>query len=222
MTSRRRWKRLAAPVSAAAALVGLLFMGAGCGSESTASPPAQPTAAPASTPTPTPLPSVAGQENLFGSTAAGSGALTIEALPQVPVYFSTCLAGTGDSCSGGSIVYIGSDPGFKEADADDPSVPLFALPPGVTVSLQVIAIDPALSLMFEAGDALTRAGQSITLGTTPGIHADLEWQLLLPANAPFAAGHPVTLKLTTTAGGLADSTEFTEIIRPSTGSPPSE
>jgi len=177
---------------------------------------------PAQTPTATPLPSVAGQENLFGSTAAGSGALAIAALPQVPVYFSTCLGGSGDACTGGSIVYVGSDPGFKEADTDDPAAPLFALPSGVTVNLEVIAIDPAVSLMFEAGATLTSIGQTIELGTTPGIHADLEWQLLLPPNAPFEAAHPVTLKLTTTSDGFTDSAQFTETIRPSTGSQPSE
>ncbi len=183
---------------------------------------ATPTGTQEPTATATPLPSVAGQEDLFGSAVQGSGALTINALPQVPVYFSTCLGGTGASCDGGSIVYIGSDPGFKEADTDDPSFPLFALPAGVTVGLEVIAIDPALSLMFEAGDTLTTAGQSIELGTTPGIHADLEWQLLLPADAPFDAGHPVTLKLTTTTNGYTDSTQFTVTIRPSTGSAPNE
>lgn len=222
-------KPLSAAVCAASLALCLIVVGSGCGSDhdQNGTPPrptasATRTATANPTATATPLPSIAGQEDLFGSTAQGSGALTIQPVPLVPAYISTCLGGSGTSCAGGSIVYIGSDPGFKEADTDDPSVPLFALPGGVAVGLEVIAIDPALSLMFADGSTLTAAGQSIELGTTPGIHADLEWQLLLAADAPFDAGHPVTLKLTTSSSGYTDSIEFTVTVRPSTGSPPSE
>ena len=210
--------------SATLIAIGLLAAMSGCGdSHDTAPLPATaatPTTGP--TPTATPLPDISGEENLFGSTAAGGGALTIEAVPQVPVYFSACLGGSGAGCTGGTIIYIGSDPGFEEAEEDEAEVPLFALPAGVPVSLEVIAIDPAVTLRFDDGGTLSAVGQSLDLGTTTGIHADLEWQLALPADAPFDAGHPVTLKLTTTASGYTDSAEFTTIIRPSTGSPPAE
>jgi len=172
-------------------------------------------------PTATPLTSAAGKENLFGSTAAGSGALTIDALAEVPTYFSACLGGSGADCTGGSLVYSGSDPGFKEDDADAPAVPRFALPDGISVSLEVIAIDPVISLQFDNG-TLHTAGQVLELGTTPGIHADLEWQLLLPSGASLDAGHTVTLRLTTTSPQFAASAPFTVNVRPSTGSAPTE
>jgi len=178
-----------------------------------------PTAGP--TATATALPSIAGEENLFGSTTQGGGALTINAVPLIPAYFSTCLGGSAADCTDGSRIYIGSDPGFKEADATEATATLFALPDGITVSLEVLTIDPALSLMFEAG-TLNAAGQSLVLGTTPGIHADLEWQVVLSPGASFDAGHEVTLKLTTTASGFTDSVAFTETVQPSTGSPPEE
>ena len=171
------------------------------------------------TPTATPLPSAAGIENLFGSSAQGGGALTIEPLAVIPVYFSTCLGGSGDNCDGGSIVYIGSDPGFKEADSTEATATLFALPDGVEVSLSVIAIDPALSLKFDNG-TLTTAGQTLKLGTTPGVHADLEWQLFVPASAPFGEPHEVTLQLTTTTRGFTNSAEFTETVQASSGAAP--
>jgi hypothetical protein len=212
----------------AAFLVLLAGSGIGCGSDhsaATAAPTATTTATPtstvpAATATTTPLPSASGIENLFGATAQDSGALTIEPLALIPAYFSTCLGGSGDNCDGGNIVYIGSDPGFKEADATEATATLFALPDGVEVSLHVVAIDPALSLAFDNG-TLNAAGQTLDLGTTPGIHADLGWQLLLPANTAFDAGHHVTLQLTTTASGFTNSAEFTETVQASSGTAPS-
>jgi hypothetical protein len=174
---------------------------------------------PPPTPTTTPLESIAGQENLFGSTAQGSGPLTIDPVPQIPTYFSACLGGSDANCTGGTNIYIGSDPGFKEADESEASAQLFALPDGVTVGLQVVSIDAALSLKFDNG-TLNGAGQSLELGTTPGIHADLEWQLALPGGTPFGPTYPVTLKLTTTSSGFTDSVPFTEVVRPSSGSAP--
>ena len=222
---RRHTRALHFAAAAAPAAV-LLALGIGCGGSD--NPPPAPTATPSptatrtsplATPTTTPLPSIAGEENLFGSTAQGSGALTIDPVPQIPTYFSACLGGTDSNCTGGTTIYIGSDPGFKEADATEATSTLFALPDGVTVGLQVVSIDPRLSLNFDAG-TLNAAGQSIELGTTPGIHADLEWQLALPGGAPFAAAYPVTLKLTTSSSGFIDSAQFTEIVRPSSGTAP--
>ena len=206
------------------ALLGSLGLGCGDSDNSAPVPTATPSptatrTVPLPTPTTTPLPSIAGEENLFGSTAQGSGALTIDPVPQIPTYFSACLGGGDPDCTGGTNIYIGSDPGFKEADETEATSTLFALPDGVTVGVQVVAIDPALSLKFEDG-TLNAAGQSIEFGTTPGIHADLEWQLALPGGTPFGPGYPVTLKLTTTSSGFTNSAEFTEIVRPSSGTAP--
>jgi hypothetical protein len=207
-------------------VLALLGVGVGCGdsNNSPAGPTTTPTATATSTvaiptPTTTPLPSIAGQENLFGSTAQDSGALTIDPVPQIPAYFSACLGGNDPDCTGGTNIYIGNDPGFKEADASEAAADLFALPDNVPVTLEVVAIDPALSLKFDSV-TLNAAGQSLQFGTTPDIHADLEWQLALPGGTPFGPGYPVTLKLTTTASGFTDSAEFTETVRPSSGTAP--
>lgn len=156
---------------------------------------------------------------IYNVRPQGSGALTIDPVPQIPTYFSACIGGSDANCTGGTNIYIGSDPGFKEADATEETPTLFALPDGVTVGVEVVSIDPALSLKFDTG-TLNAAGQSLEFGTTPGIHADLEWQLALPGGTPFATGYPVTLKLTTTSSGFTDSAEFTEIVRPSSGTAP--
>ena len=227
-------------IRGAAVAVALILAAAGCGSnDNTPAPTPTPsntaTATTTTTPTatrtptatdtlgptstPTALPVIAGQENLFGSTADGSGALTIDPVPLIPAYFSACLGGTGDACDGGTLVYSGGDPGFKEAAVDEATATLFALPDGVAVTLQVIAIDPALSMVFDDG-TLNAAGQTLDLGTTPGIHADLQWQLTLPGGVPIGGLHNVTLKLTTTTSGFTDSTEFTESVEASSGAAP--
>jgi len=219
-------------------VVVLAIQGLGCGGSdnesqtvaATSTPTATPTVA--ATPTSTPLPVIAGQENLFGSSAQGSGALTIEPLPLIPAYFDFCLGSADPNCAGGTLVYVGTDPGFKEADDSeaDPSHSLYALPDGVTVTLEVVSIDPALSLVFNCppycvagsqteGVTLNAPQQTLLLGTTPGIHADLAWELSMPAGQPIT-GHAVTFKLTTTTGGFTDSVEFTETVEASTGTAP--
>lgn len=224
--TRRAYHRSLSGTLSGSAFLLAAALAAGCGGSDNPVPP--PTATPSATrtptvppatPTTTPLPTIAGQENLFGSTAQGTGALTVDPVPQIPTYFSACLGGTGPNCTGGTNIYIGSDPGFKEADASEAASELFALPDGVTVTLQVISIAPALSLKFDSG-TLNAAGQSLELGTTPGIHADLEWQLALPGGTPFGASYPVALKLTTTSSGFTDSAHFTESVLPSSGTAP--
>ncbi len=203
------------------AACGMLVVLAGCGSDdhdvvtpaatSTATPPRMNTPLPTSTPTERP------NENIFGSTIAGGGRLTIDQASQVSISLSTCIGGTGDTCEGGTAFYIGTEPGFEEAEDDQPSLPLFHLPDGVPITLQVVAIDAGTKLKFEDVE-LTTAGQSIDIGTTPGIHQDLEWQLQVPPGGS-ATGHNVSVKLTSVSAAYGESSTYTLELVPKQGQP---
>ena len=194
-------------------LLALAAVAAGCGDDDP--PPVNnPTATiPAATPTPTPS-DPAHTENLFGSTEPGGGALTLDAAAEVDVSFSSCIGGTGDGCVGGTVLYTATDPGFEEAEEDEPDEPLYTLVDGVTVRLEITATDPGVSLKLDA-QILNAAGQSAVLGTTPGVHRDLEWQLALPGGE--VASRQVSLRLVTTAPQYSASDVVTVTLRPAEG-----
>jgi len=198
----------------------LLFVFAlgGCGSDDDNIPTPGPTATrtgtatPSAVPTPTPTPEEPPHtENLFGSTEEGSGALTVDAAAEVHVAFSACIGGTGDECIGGTAIYIATDPGFEQAEEDEPDEPLFVLADGVPVSLEVTAIDEGINLVF-GSVTLNAVGESVLFGTTPGLHADLEWQLALPGGD--TEGRSVSLKLTTTSSLYTESEVFDVTLVP--------
>jgi len=191
-------------------LLALLPLIGGCGEDDSNNlPPATSTAVVMSTATATPTvtPTATpeeeeGAENLFGSTVSGGGALTIDPFAQIPVFLQQCA---GDTC-----FYSSADPtspGFKEADdsEDEPGFPLFHLPDGVAVTVDIISIDSGISLQFDDGMVLNAAGQTLFLGTTPGIHRDLFWQLTGPSDEPEGTAHHIAVKLTTTSAAFTES-----------------
>ena len=173
------------------------------------------------TPTPavaTPTPAEeAGPELHFGATGSGSGMLAL-ASDDIPIVemFPTCLGGTGASCTGGSIVYMGTDPGFPSITADDLQQPLYRIADGTEVHLLVTAIDPNVSLTFN-DTPLNAVGQSLVLGTTP-LHADGSWQFVI-AGGTTATPHMVTLQLTTPSSAYTASAPFALALTPSAGTP---
>jgi hypothetical protein len=211
-------------------LLGVLTLigAAGCGSDNgnhtqAASP--TPTLVPTSTPSPSPTATpTEGEpehsENLFGSTAPGGGALVVDAAASVDVSLSQCIGGSGDNCAGGTAIYVGTDPGFKEY-TDESGETLYPLIDGIPVSLEVTAIDPGVALIFEGGLSLTAVGQSAPLCppepsaacTTPGIHADLQWQLTVPGSDTQPRN--VSFKLTTTSSAYTESAVYTAALTPS-------
>jgi len=169
------------------------------------------TPTPSATPTVTSTPSEpAHGENIFGSTEAGRGALTVDAVPVVEVPFSTCLGSTEEDCAGGTALYVATDPGFDSTEEDEPEEPLFVLEAGTAVTLEIIEIDQGITLKFD-NTRLTEPHAMIVLGTTP-VHRDLEWQLGLPGG--LVEERHVTFKLTTTSGRYTESEEVTVTLQP--------
>src|SRR6185369_13435023 len=132
-------------------LAALFTLSTGCTEGDIDAPAPSATATPTATPSPTPEESGGHNEVAIGSTEPGAGTLTYddEFDGEVPVFFSQCLGGTGPDCTGGSRVFTGVTVGFEPAEEDEPEQPLFVLEDGVTLTLEVVQIDPGLSMTLE-------------------------------------------------------------------------
>ena len=80
---------------------------------------------------------------------------------------------------GGFTLWSGTDPGFAQSEFDDPNDGFFALADGVTVSIEVTALEAGMQFRF--GDVtVNEVGESVVLGTVPELHGHGEWQVALP------------------------------------------
>ena len=131
------------------------------------------------TTTPTEVPHPPHSLMRVGSTQTGSGALTVDTVPVAYVAASACLGGTGEQCDGGTVVYTGSSPGFNDVVADDPSQPIYKLPDGVQVSIELTAIEPDASVAV-SGTVLDTVGETAVVNTTPTLHNHPTWQIVAP------------------------------------------
>lgn len=147
------------------------------------------------------VPSFAGAQHgdiFVWSTASGGGALTtdFDAGEPLPVFQNLC--------AGGQCLFSNSNPGFNARSQDRPEADLFALVAGTAVSLEVVAIDAALSIKF-GSTTLTKPGDSFRLGLAPNIHEHPSWQVVGASGATLEPS--VTLKLKADSR-YADSTPF--------------
>jgi len=140
---------------------------------------------------------------LVGSTATGGGALGVDAVPPAYVVASACLGGTDEACTGGTVVYTGTSPGFDALNADDPALPLYVLPDGVEVTIELTALDPDTSLLISE-TLLNRVGQTAVVNTTPHLHNHPTWQMVAPGGAH---PEPKQLSFRLHAPGYAPSEE---------------
>ena len=108
------------------------------------------------------------------SSTDGGGELDLELGPlgpQIPVFESLC--------AGGECLYTAVDVGLVSPDIDVPEESLFALDTGTRVSLEVVAIDAAVSVKVGQQTA-ENPGDVLDLGIAPGIHVHPEWQVVVP------------------------------------------
>lgn len=110
---------------------------------------------------------------VIGASEAGGGKLLSDynfGLP-LEVFESASL--------GGFTLWSGADPGFAQAEFDDPGEGFYALADGVTISLEVTALEAGMQFRF--GDVtVNEVGESVVLGTVPELHGHGEWQVRLP------------------------------------------
>jgi hypothetical protein len=126
---------------------------------------------------------------LIGSTADGGGAL------QVAYDFEPTLVLTLSFEGGGVALYGTTDPGFDALVDDAPGASFFALDAGTTVHLEIVDLDPEVSLKL--GAVLSMPGATALVGTMPALHVHPEWLLTLPADA--VACRRLSFRLTATA-----------------------
>jgi hypothetical protein len=144
------------------------------------------------------------------STADAGGELLLDlgaGGPQIPVFESLC--------AGGECLYTAVDIGVVSPDVDVPEESWFALDTGSRVSLEVVAIDAAVSVKVGQQTA-EEPGDVIDLGIAPGIHVHPEWQVVAPEGtegdfplsvrlraappAPYSDSQVIDLILTNRAG----------------------
>ncbi|MGH7787952.1 MAG: hypothetical protein ACRERC_13860 [Candidatus Binatia bacterium] len=134
------------------------------------------------------------------STADGGGALTISfdfAARKIQTYPALCASG--------QCLYSAIDPGFI---IDDGVVPdgFFPIAAGTAVELEVVAIDPAITLRVD-GTPLRQAGTRAALGEAPAVHVHPSWQLNLPEGVH--GDYLLSIKLNTTSAAYSASQVFT-------------
>lgn len=131
------------------------------------------------------------------SKMSGGGELSTQqsTVRQTTVFENLCVAGI--------CLYTSTNPGFIRTDQNLPG--LFVLSPGTTVSLEVVAIDPAVSVKF-GSTILDEPGESVVLGTVPSIHIHPSWQLQVPDGETGV--YPVEFRFIADASSYADSDVF--------------
>jgi len=135
------------------------------------------------------------------STQSGGGALTI--------YFDFAgrkIQTFGPLCFNGDCLYSSSDNGFITT-TPAPADGYFSLADGTDVSLEIVAIDPAVTVNV-SGQNLVNPGDTILLGAAPTLHVHPTWEITVPENTSLG-DYPLSFKLTTPASPpYADSQVF--------------
>jgi hypothetical protein len=116
---------------------------------------------------------------LVGSTEPEAGALGVNDVPIAYVTESACLGGSGEECEGGTVVYTGTSPGFNDLTEDDPNQPLYVLPVGVEISIEITSIEAGASVMI-SGEVLDEVGETAVVNTTGHLHNHPTWTLVAP------------------------------------------
>lgn len=83
--------------------------------------------------------------------------------------------------------WIGVDPSFNSLVADDPARSLYRLKNGTKVTMEVLTVDPAVSVVLD-GKTLAAAGKIAVVGKMPYLHVHPQWTLQLP-HGTFGDGH---------------------------------
>lgn len=156
-----------------------------------------------------------GSALLIGTTQPGAGELALHGTltPEIHLTRAECLDGNGSQCSGGAWVFRAAQPTLRGLTTPAPSR-LQPLPDGARVDLEIAtAIAPGASLRI--GDVtLDDIGERATLGTTPDLDRDVEWQLVWPADERLPRQVTLWFKLITDQEGIRPSQPITAVLLP--------
>lgn len=155
------------------------------------------------------------KEIVIAADGESGGALVAHAefdtTAPIPLAFSDCFGGTGDDCAGGQRLFTAVNPGLSPLAESEPEQSRYTIAAGAPITLTVSALAEGLS--FRLGqETLDGVGDSVVLGTTPDFHADLEAQLLIPADAA-ATAYAATFSVSTTAAGYTASAPLTVLFK---------
>ncbi|HAC79802.1 MAG TPA: hypothetical protein DCG06_05875 [Deltaproteobacteria bacterium] len=110
---------------------------------------------------------------MIGASSPDGGVLVVD------YDFSQAFEVFENTIVGSLVLWSGSDPGFGLVEFDEPEEGVYPLMSGVEVTLVITALDPGVQFRFD-GVALDEVGDSVVLGSSPGLHGHGEWQVILP------------------------------------------
>lgn len=168
-----------------------------------------------------------GHEHIYiGSTEASGGTLFGDFDfdgKRATAYFTECLGGNDDQCTGGVAIYTATSPAFASVEPDEETPGYHAVPDDTPIRLEITAIDAAVSV--RVGTRFMRqVGDSDLVGTTP-FHGHGEFLVAVPgpSTAPASRDHgaeeveyPVSFRFTSSAAQFAPSPSYTLRIVTST------
>jgi len=140
---------------------------------------------------------------LIGSTADRGGALTVQ------YDFTRKVRTTLSISAGGVSFYTAVDPGFDAATSTTQNPPVYPLRNNTSVSLQVIELDPGVSLKVR-NTTLTAAGDSALIGTSPNLHEHPQWRLTVADDV--LGEFRLRFRLTTTSASYQSSATYTAVV----------
>ena len=110
---------------------------------------------------------------MIGASSPDGGSLVVD------YDFSQAFEVYESTIVGGFVLWSGSDPGFGLVEFDEPDEGVYPLESGVEVTLVITALDPGVAFRFN-GMTLNEVGDSVVLGSSPGLHGHGEWEVVLP------------------------------------------
>jgi len=138
------------------------------------------------------------------STEPGGGEIVLayDFDKRIQVFESFC-AQPANMC-----LYTTINPAFLAPEEDEPDDGFSPIDEGTRVSIEIVAIDAALTLNIN-GNRLNAAGKSATLGTMP-FHTHPSWQLLVPGGE--LGEYHISYKLKTDSTAYQESQVFSNVI----------
>jgi hypothetical protein len=110
------------------------------------------------------------------------------------------------------LLFTATDPGWMMLEEDEPGEGVFVLNSGTAVSLEVTAITPGVSLLFDKV-RVSQMGEALLLGETPELHGHGVFQVAVPDGDDLEQDFLLGFRLTTDSPEYASSPGYTLRLR---------